>query len=104
MKCENNKNTSKNMKDSKFLHFMRTSPLRNWPLYHRVRFARKVKKMRKSVTRRGYDFDKLRPLLLESMVKYHWDTDEFFIFMQTSPQSSVIRLFPNTKRTFFVTK
>ena len=78
--CENNKNTNKNMKDNSFFHFMRTSPLRNWPLYHRLRFAMKEKRMRKSVTRRGEDFDKLRPLLLESMVKYHWDTDEFFIY------------------------
>lgn len=68
------------MKDNSFFHFMRTSPLRNCPLYHRLRFAMKEKRMRKSVTRRGEDFDKLRPLLLESMVKYHWDTDEFFIY------------------------
>ena len=68
------------MKDKKIFHFMRTSPLRNMPLYHRIRFARKERKMRASVTRRGEDFDKLRPLLLESMVKYHWDTDEFFMY------------------------
>lgn len=30
--------------------------------------------------RKGYDFDKLHPLLLESLVKYHWDMDECFIY------------------------
>ena len=68
------------MKDNSLFHFLRNSPLRKMPLYHRVRFAMKEKRMRASVTRRGEDFDKLRPLLLESMVKYHWDTSEFFIY------------------------
>lgn len=40
----------------------------------------KEKKMRATLARMGEDFDKLRPLLLESMVKYHWDTDEFFMY------------------------
>ena len=68
------------MKDKKIFHIMRNSPLRKMQLYHRIRFALKERRMRKSVMRRGEDFDKLRPLLLESMVKYHWDTDEFFIY------------------------
>ena len=68
------------MKDNRFFHFMRNSSLRNMPLYHRIRFAMKERYMRATVIRLGYDFDKLRPLLLESMVKYHWDTDEFFIY------------------------
>lgn len=68
------------MKDNIFFRFMRNSSLRNMPFYHRLRFAMKERRMRASVIRRGYDFDKLRPLLLESMVKYHWDTEEFFIY------------------------
>ena len=68
------------MSDNKLFHFMRTSPLRNWPLYHRLRFAMGERKIRSIVTRKGEDFDKLRPLLLEATVKYHWNTDEFFIY------------------------
>lgn len=68
------------MKDNNLFRFLRVSPLRNIPLYHRLRFAMKEKKMRLTVTRKGEDFDIIRPLLLESMVKYHWDTDEFFIY------------------------
>ncbi len=68
------------MKDNRLFHFLRNSPLRNMPLYHRARFAMKQKKMRASVERRGEDFDKLYPMLKESMVKYHWDTYEFFIY------------------------
>ena len=66
------------MKDNRLFHFLRSSPLRNLPLYHRVRFAMKERRMKKSVIQRGYDFDELRPQLLESMIKYHWDTEEFF--------------------------
>lgn len=68
------------MSDSLLFHIIRTSPLRNCSLYHRIRFVLEEKKTRKKVARRGVDFDKLRPLLLESMVKYHWDTEEFFIY------------------------
>lgn len=71
------------MKDKKIFHFLRNTPLRNIPLYHRIRFAKKERRIRASVTRRGEDFNKLRPLLLESMVKYHWDTDEFFMYHYT---------------------
>ena len=68
------------MSDNRFFHYMRTSPLRNWSLYHRLRFAMGERKMRSTVIRRGEDYDELRPLLFEAMVKYHWDTDEFFIY------------------------
>lgn len=68
------------MSDSLLFHIIRTSPLRNWSLYHRIRFVMEEKKTRKKVARRGEDYDKLRPLLLESMVKYHWNTNEFFIY------------------------
>lgn len=68
------------MKDNRFFHFMRTSLLRNWTLYHRLRFAMGERKIRSNAELRGEDFDRLRPLLIESMVKYHWNADEFFIY------------------------
>lgn len=71
MMFENNNSRRTDMKDNNLFRFLRISPLRNIPLYHRVRFAMKERKMRRTVTRKGEDFDKLRPLLLESMFKYY---------------------------------
>ena len=68
------------MKDKRVFRLLRNSPLRKLSLYHRIRFAMKEKRMRATVTRLGENFDRLRPMLLESMVKYHWDTDEFFMY------------------------
>ena len=71
------------MKDNRLFHFLRSSPLRNLPLYHLVRFAMTERKIKKAVIRRGYDFAKLRPQLVESMIKYHWSTEEFFVYHYT---------------------
>ena len=38
------------------------------------------RKTRSNVTKRGGDYSRLRPMLMESMVRYHWSADEFFLY------------------------
>lgn len=58
------------------------SPIANNRIVHTFRFKRTLGYIRKVVERygRGADFDSLLPLMKEAYVKYHWNSEEFFMW------------------------
>lgn len=58
------------------------SPIANNRFVHAFRFKRTLGYIRKVAERygRGADFDSLLPLMKEAYVKYHWNSEEFFMW------------------------
>ena len=69
------------MIDRKYIQSrLRLSPLRKMKIYHLLRYYSRQDKMKSVVKRFDGDYKKLKPMLKEAMVNYHWDFSEFFLF------------------------
>ena len=91
---------SKNIK-----RLLRLSPFAKSKLYHYVRFLVKEKGIKKTVEKRGEDFQYWKPILKEAMVNYHWDPDEVYMYnyLAISPEQR-IEFVPEYEKNIFCDK